>query len=241
MQSNANGGGTMAADAKPGLNNAADFFLGDFLPFSPSCNKYIMRAYMGTDYFEMMRKGMRASLRQKKYSRWITKYADKGNLPPPLCLTIDIGSSSIRCSAYGMDTCQIVPGSCVRVRLQAISADCGVANLDKLAAAVDKAIDRCLAFLRLRNLAKFIVAVGFDCFVMNWVGVDAAGEAVTPVYTYADRHPGTPLAAAELRKELDDAGLLEATYKRCGVPIHPSYAPAQMRRLMKEEPETFAR
>ncbi|CAN0512896.1 unnamed protein product, partial [Scytosiphon promiscuus] len=39
--------------------------------------------------------------------------------------------------------------------------------------------------LRARQVAHAVAAVGFACFGMNLVGVDADGEPCTPVFTYA--------------------------------------------------------
>lgn len=68
---------------------------------------------------------------------------------------------------------------------------------------------------------------------MNLVGIDASGQARTPVYTYANSRPGSADVMRGLRESLErtgsgGAGGLEETRRRTGTPAHVSYAPAQL-------------
>ena len=84
-------------------------------------------------------------------------------------------------------------------------------------------------------LAGQIGAVAIDTFVGNILGVDSAGAAVTPVYTWADTRSGR--RAEQLRARLDPA----AAWARTGCPIHGSYAPARLLWLASDCPDLFAR
>ena len=87
--------------------------------------------------------------------------------------------------------------------------------------------------LRERKVANAVVAVGFACFGMNLVGIDADGHPCTPVFTYANSSPGGTDTIRRLRESLERTGQngtqgLEEARQRTGTPIHSSYAPAQL-------------
>lgn len=111
----------------------------------------------------------------------------------------------------------------------------------QLLAKVESAVDGCLQRLQQSAQPLRVEAVGFDCFVMNLMGVDGRARPVTPLFTYGDCHPGTAACAAALRRELAADGELENTHQRTGTTVHSSYAPAQMMRLAKEEPAVLQR
>ena len=154
----------------------------------------------------------------------------------PLALVLDIGTSSVRCAVYRPDAV-VLPGTAAR-RPFAFEED-GTADIKKLRARTEEVIDECLT--RYRETAAGIgpiAVVGWTGFAMSWLGVDAAGKPVTPVYTYADATSGK--YAEQLRAELTAAGMLEAIWQQSGTPIHVAYAPAQLLRLAAEEPERLA-
>lgn len=83
-----------------------------------------------------------------------------------------------------------------------------------------------------------MVAVGFACFGMNLVGVDADGQPCTPVYTYANSSPGSADAIKRLAESLDRTGRggeggLDEARQRTGAPTHVSYAPVQLLRWLE--------
>jgi gluconokinase len=78
-----------------------------------------------------------------------------------------------------------------------------------------------------------ILAVGMDCFAMSWLAVDRTGSPISEVFTYADAR-AAPFAA-QVRQELGDAGE-KLLWNKTGTPIHTSYALAQHRRLLEEQP-----
>ena len=153
-----------------------------------------------------------------------------------LVLAVDAGSSSIRCSAYRASG-EAIPGS--REQLPFRLAPDGTASVEAFRRQVERAVDGCLERLRGLGLAHRIQGVGWANFAMSWLGVDEAGQPVTPAFTYADTRSGP--ATDELRAELQAEGLLEALHQETGAPIHSAYAPAQLRRLAQEEPTLLDR
>lgn len=154
----------------------------------------------------------------------------------PLLLAIDIGTSSVRCSLWTADGTP-VPGLQAQRKLQFDSH--GQADTDAVRRATEETLDECLAHYRQTDGAGRIAGVGWASFAMSWLGVAETGDAVTPVYTYADMLSGS--YARTLRDQLKAASMLRQTYQRTGVPIHSAYAPAQLLRLAAEEPERLSR
>ena len=60
---------------------------------------------------------------------------------------------------------------------------------------------------------------------MNWMAIDVNGIPITPLFTYADSHPGTVTQVARLKKQLEKDGMLEEMHQRTGTPIHTGYLP----------------
>lgn len=173
-------------------------------------------------------------------------------------LAVDMGSSSVRCSAYVLkpDGVRFIPGSLRQVKRDAINPKDGTADAEQIVTDIETVIDGCLNALRAQGVADSVAVLGFAAFVMNLVGVDAEGKAVTPVLTYADRHPHTPVYVERLREQIaateakrhqktssfsiakkttaSAAG--EGIYDATGAPIHTAYAAPQLWRLAEEEP-----
>jgi gluconokinase len=70
---------------------------------------------------------------------------------------------------------------------------------------------------------------------MSILGVDADGNAVTPVYTYADSRGADQVAV--LRANLDE----RTTHQRVGTLFHTSYLPARIRWIARERAAEFKR
>ncbi|ETW08858.1 hypothetical protein, variant 1 [Aphanomyces invadans] len=140
-------------------------------------------------------------------------------------LVVDIGSSSVRASAYVLhgDTWTLVPGSLHQLKLRALAHD-GTASVAVIQEAVEGVKDQTTAWLS-KDAAFRIVGVGFSCFAMSLVGVDKTGKPMTPVLTYAGRCASD---AKALTKALASHGLQHEIYNRTGVPIHPAYAAPQL-------------
>ncbi len=149
-----------------------------------------------------------------------------------LILAIDLGSSSVRASAYRLDGARLEESTAFRNTEQAVD---GTFDPHRLTALTEEVIDDCLERVRNMTDATRFIAVAWTSFAMSWIGVDPTGRPVTPVYTYADARSG-PFADS-LRQELIQLGTLEDAWQRTGTPIHTAYAPAQLLRLAAEEPD----
>ena len=93
-------------------------------------------------------------------------------------LVVDVGSSSIRASPYEIDTeknsLHAHPhAKCViKIRSPRIS-EFGTADPVAFEKATRTAISECIKTMHVHNKNGFkIIALGFDCFVMNWLGVN---------------------------------------------------------------------
>ncbi len=152
----------------------------------------------------------------------------------PTILTLDIGSSSLRVLLFDARGGR-VPGVAARRALQMRTSAEGAAEFDPdaLLARLFDAIDEALA--QAGGRAGDIAGVAVDTFVSSLVGVDARGEAVTPLLTYADTRAAGEVAA--LRAHLDEA----TVHDRTGCRFHTSYWPAQLRWVHQAWPERAAR
>lgn len=153
----------------------------------------------------------------------------------PLILTIDIGTSSTRAILFDAEARVVEGMTAQRASHMATTPDGGaVFDADAVVAGVAATLDELLA--RAGDLVGQIGAVAVDTLVGNVLGVDGAGQAVTPVFTYADtRNAG---AAQALRHELGAIGVA-AAHDRTGCLIHTSYLPARFRWLAQAEPTWF--
>ncbi len=116
-------------------------------------------------------------------------------------LAVDIGSSSVRCSAYVLrldGEVTFIPGTMAQVKRDAIRPD-GSVDAECVLQDVESVLDTCLCLVRGKGMGQYVAVVGFAAFVMNLVGVDQEGRPITPVLTYADRHPSTGLYVERLR------------------------------------------
>lgn len=128
-----------------------------------------------------------------------------------------------------------VPGIKAQVKYEIrATPDGGVeANADEMRACAERAIDELLTKAGAR--ANHIAAIASDSLVSNVLGVDAAGRAVTPVFTYADTRCARQVT--ELRAQFDE----RATHQRVGTLFHTSYLPARFLWLARERADEFAR
>jgi gluconokinase len=113
-------------------------------------------------------------------------------------LGIDLGSSSARAFVYDAAG---VPRAGGRVAYAWTAAGDGTLEIEaeRLVEVTVAAIDGALRFVRENDLA--IAAVGMSAFWHGLVGVDGAGNAVTPVYSWGDTRAAG--VAAELRERAD--------------------------------------
>lgn len=80
-----------------------------------------------------------------------------------------------------------------------------------------------------------IAGVALDTFASSLVGVDAAGNAITPCFTYADSRCSAEVD--QLRGLLDE----DATQQRTGTRQHTGYLPPRFLWLRETDPDTFGR
>jgi gluconokinase len=153
-----------------------------------------------------------------------------GGASSSFSLVVDIGSSSVRCTAIPSAGGRGVVAAAAARRPNALSRQ---GTMD--AAAVLLACTDCVAECQAALPASAAVSdVMVACVAMSLVGVDATtGLVCTPVLTYAGRggeeeDGGSSLVRAVSR--LRGEGLLDARsyHDRVGAPLHPAYAPAQV-------------
>jgi gluconokinase len=147
----------------------------------------------------------------------------------PLVLALDIGTSSIRSLLFDR-TGKIVDGSEGRHAYSLFVRPDGTSEADPLnlfaltCACLDEAVT--LA----GSASRQIAAVAASAFASSLVGVDAAGQPVTPLVTYADTRPAQD--AAGLRLRFDEG----AVHDRTGCPFHPAYLPARFAWMQRARP-----
>ena len=149
----------------------------------------------------------------------------------PAILAIDIGTSSVR-TAFFDEKARRVPGSCAsqayRVRH---SADHG-AELDP--DDLLRATRKCLRETR-SLMTGSVRAICGSGFWHSLLGLDRAGEPLTPIYTWADARCAED--ARHLREKLDE----RAIQQRTGCMLRASFWPAKLLWLRRTQPKLFRR
>ena len=154
----------------------------------------------------------------------------------PLILTIDLGTTSTRAALYD-GRANPVSGASVQIPNRLETDPDGRATFDArtlLATTVD-AIDQVLVRARLPEGA--IAALTMAGFVGNVLGLDADGQPITPVYTYADTRNAA--AVGDLRRRFGRE-FMDAAHDRTGCMLHTSYLPPRFAWLAAAEPDLFA-
>jgi gluconokinase len=109
----------------------------------------------------------------------------------------------------------------------------GAATLD--AADLQARVEACIDEVLQHPQAREIHAVGMATLVGNVVGVNGTGEAITPIYTYADTRSAEDV---ELLRSLIDP---EETHQRTGCVNHTAYLPGRLHWLRRTESDLFKR
>jgi gluconokinase len=153
---------------------------------------------------------------------------------PPLVLAIDVGTSSARAIVYDAAGCQVEGASAQAEYPLHVSPD-GAMEVD--AATLLGTTAGLLDTLAAQVPGPFaaVEAVAISTFWHSVVGVDAAGQAITPVLLWGDTRARA--AARALRERLDE----RAVHARTGCVLHPTYLPAKLRWLADSQPEAFRR
>ncbi|MBZ0292730.1 MAG: gluconokinase [Anaerolineae bacterium] len=149
-----------------------------------------------------------------------------------LTLSIDVGSSSVRVMLF-TPSGEAVDDVFVKQSYEPHTTLDGGAMIDaeemrdRIFACIDEALEQA------GDLAERIDRVATDTLVGNLMGVDDEGQAVTPVYTWADIR-GAKLVD-RLEEQLDAADYI----RRTGCRLHTSYWPVRLLWLYEAERETF--
>jgi gluconokinase len=176
-------------------------------------------------------------------------------------LGVDIGSSSIRCTAYqtkrnndrhDQSTCPFTlmeildcavasPRPSVQPntgKILVFDEDGTTNNACTIFDTVDSLVEQVLNKLQTRMQDSFqIVAVGFSTFVMNLVAINSeTGELLGNHYTisYACNTSEAIQECLHIRQELGEEKLQEL-YQASGAPLHTSYAIPQLRALYNHQ------
>ena len=158
---------------------------------------------------------------------------------------VDVGSSSVRCSAYEYfsgesDGAQpkLRPlrkhngdGSQVYATRPISLSREGTLDARVIEMAVDEVLLECTKYQI--SPGDRIDALGFSCLSMSLVGVDTEGKVVTPVFTYADSHESTHQYVRSLERTLGPSGVASA-FQSTGAPLHAAYAAPQLLRAAVE-------
>lgn len=153
----------------------------------------------------------------------------------PYVLTLDLGTSSVRAMLFDAQA-HPVANSMAQRQVRPETTTDGGATFDarELLNAVIDVIDQVVHSAG--PAARQIGAVAMGTLVGNILGVNEAGEPVTPVYIYADTRNAEDAQA--LREELGSEGLA-AAHDRTGCLVHTSYLPARFRWLRRTRPDEF--
>ena len=150
----------------------------------------------------------------------------------PLILAIDVGSSSVRAILFDDRASSVNEMSARRSYDFYTTPDGGVEiPAEKLLNLVVEVLDEVIT--RAGDLLSRVIAVSVSTFWHNLVGVDSNGQAITPIYSWADTRSAA--AADVLRERL----LESAVHARTGCVLHPSYLPAKLFWLQQTQPKVF--
>lgn len=152
----------------------------------------------------------------------------------PHILTLDIGTSSLRAMLFDTQA-RAVAGVESQFKYKPVTTPDGGNTLDadEMFRRACRAVDGVLK--QAGPLAPTIAAVSADSLVSNVLGVDAQGQPVTPVYTYADTRSARDVDA--LCAQADEA----LAHQRVGTRFHTSYLPARLLWLERTNPALFKR
>ena len=149
----------------------------------------------------------------------------------PVVLALDLGTSSVRTALFDEKAKPILRSHARQVYRVRHSADHG-AELDPQV--LLRATEKCLR--QTRGLTKNMVrAVGGSGFWHSLLGLDRAGEPLTPIFTWADARCAED--AARLRAMLSERALQQRT----GCMLRASFWPAKLLWFRRTQPRLFRR
>ncbi len=143
-------------------------------------------------------------------------------------LVLDIGSSSARALLFDDEANLLAQ---VARRHQFTTEPPGAATFD--AEPLRERVEACLDEILQKPEANDVRAVAVDTFVGNVLGVDANGQAITPVYSYADTRSAPDVA--EIGAYFADHDL----HQRTGCLNHTAYQPGRLNWLRRTQPALY--
>jgi gluconokinase len=150
---------------------------------------------------------------------------------PSLLLSIDVGTSGVRAALFD-ERGHEVPGAQVRShRILPPVSDFAELDADTLVDEVVKTLDDLITYHF--HAAAQIDFITISAFWHSLIGIDADGQATTPLLTWADIRAAT--FAKNLRGKFDEPEI----HRRTGCRFHPSYWPAKLLWLKQENTEKF--
>lgn len=160
-----------------------------------------------------------------------TKTIDGSVAAVPLMLALDLGTSGTRAAVYDEGARELPDTAAAKSRIFT-STLAGGSELDPERFCVDaeEVIDRVLA-----NAGDLrIDAVALTGFWHGLLGIDGNGQAVTPIYGWADTRAWREAAA--LREQMDE----RAVHGRTGCRLHAGYWPAKLAWLRANHADQFS-
>jgi len=143
-------------------------------------------------------------------------------------LILDIGSSSVRAMTFN-ERGDLLHSAKRNYAFDVIPPGASMMDADVLRGHVESALTEILTLISPGEIA----AVGMDTFVGNVLGVDRSGNAITPIYTYADTRSAPDVIA--LRERID----VKEMHERTGVVHHTAYLPARLNWIRRTQPDLF--
>lgn len=163
----------------------------------------------------------------------MTEFAvDLAEAQDPLVLAVDVGSTASRGGLYDARGLPVA-GRRHKVPHAFTTATDGTSVIDPRQVLTE--VEQILDAVAQPELVGRVAGVALDTFASSLVGVDAAGDPLTPCFTYSDSRSAPQVA--ELRAELDEAEVQQRT----GCRLHTSYLPARLRWLRATQPDVVAR
>lgn len=153
-------------------------------------------------------------------------------LTVPAALALDLGTSSVRAIVYDAAGLAIADLNVQRPYQPTLTSD-GGATFDPLE--LRDHLFACLDAICQQPAMTAIDcrAVGIDTFATNLMAIDAAGQPITPVYSWNDTR--SRQALSRLTADAD------ARYDRTGTPLHSSFWPARLLWIREQQPDIWQR
>lgn len=149
-----------------------------------------------------------------------------------LILTIDAGSSSVRAALYDQEA-KVEDNLQSRRNYDFKTTSNGGVEFDAdvlfrlVVEVIDEVLERC------GERCVQIAGVAMSTFWHNLVGIDVTGQAMTPIYSWADTRSFKE--AEGFRRKIDEVQY----HDRTGCVIHPSYFPSKLIWIQKVQPQIF--